>query len=422
MKKITHYHYLFFAFLLAFLSFSSCNQEDSEIGLGIIPGSDKMQLCVDTINVNCFTIKDDNISTDERTLSPLGSYNDPVFGFTKASFVCQARISSSNVDFSGIQQSDINSLELQLKCSSHYGDAAAAQTVRVFRLKKNIYIDSVYYSNFSLDPSEYELLATADLKFDPADSLLKIVLPQDLAYSFISTSNAASFVDNTTFNEFFKGFYVTTDNLASGGGIFSLNVLSAQSKMVLYYRDTLSYDFYINSKSAIINMFEHDYSTALPEIQTALSDTVALYNSCYIQSLGGLKVKIKFPELVGLFDSTNIAVNKANLIIKIKSGTNESSFAPPPKMTLVAILESGKYDFITDYKVNNLHFGGILGSDEYTYTFNIPFHIQELINGNTDYGIYLFASDNRTIPYRTVLHGNENSDMKMKLEIFYSKY
>lgn len=421
MKKLLSYRsIILFSLMLTVFGFVSCNQEDSEIGLGIIPGSDKMQLFADTIDVDCFTVLDNSISTDERTLSPLGSYNDPVFGFTKAGFACQARISSSNVDFSGVEV--VNSLELHLKYSSHYGDSATAQTVNVYRLKKDIYIDSTYYSDFTLQPSEYELLSTAPVYFDPADSLMKIDLPSDLATSFISASNSTHFVDNTTFIDFFNGFYVTTDDMASGGCIFSLNLVDSDSKMILYYNDTASYDFYINSKSAIINMFEHDYTTALPDIQTVLADTASLHDFCYVQSLGGLKTKIKFPGISTMFDSTNIAINKANLIIKVKAGTNETSFAPPPKMTLVVVLESGKYDFITDYKVNNTYFGGSLGSDEYTYTFNIPFHIQELVNGNEDYGIYLFAADNRTMPYRAVIHGNDNSDKSMKLEIYYSKY
>ncbi len=421
MKKTRFFRLIVMILVPAALwGLASCNQEDSDIGLGIIPGSDKLQLCVDTIDVDCFTVTDNLISTDERTLSPLGSYNDPIFGFSKASFVCQARISSSNVDFSGVDE--VNSLELHLRYSSHYGDSAAVQMVNVYRLKKDIYIDSTYYSSFSLQPSEYELLASAPVYFDPADSLMKIDLPLTLAESFIDEANSEHFVDNTTFYEFFKGFYVTTDNLSTGGCVFSLNLIDADSKMIMYYNDTSSYNFYINSKCAIINMFEHDYTGASPDVLAAFADTTALNDFCYVQSLGGLKTKIKFPDLMAVFDSSNIAINKANLIVKVKSGTNETSYAPPPKMTLVVVLENGKYDFITDYKVNNTHFGGVLGSDEYTYTFNIPFHIQELVNGNVDYGIYLFAADNRTMPYRAVIHGNDDSDSSMKLEIYYTKY
>jgi len=420
MKNTKGCYILAIFFVVLLCGFLSCNQEDSEIGLSIIPGSDKIQLYIDTVSVDCFTVRDDNISTDERTLSPLGSYNDPVFGFSKASFVCHARISSNNVDFDTVQV--INSLKLHLKYNSFYGDPSTAQTVNVYRLKKDIYVDSVYYSEFSLAPSEYEILCSAPMSFNEDDSIMTIELPLDLAESFVDDANSTHFVDNTTFINFFKGFYVSTENLTTGGCIFSLNLVDADSKMALYYNDSAVYNFYINSKSAIVNMFEHDYSTAIPEIQEALNDTTVTHDFCYVQSMGGLKTKIKFPQLMSVFDSTNIVINKAQLKLVIKSGSGEDIFEPPPKMTLVAILESGKYDFITDYKVNNLYFGGSLGADTYTYTFNIPFHIQELISGNEDYGIYLFAVDNRTKPYRSIIHSGDGSDNSMKLELYYSKY
>ncbi|HOZ30353.1 MAG TPA: DUF4270 domain-containing protein [Bacteroidales bacterium] len=419
MKKTIGFYISSLLLTVLLLGFLSCDQEDSEIGLSIIPGSDKILLFTDTISVDCYTVRDDDISTDERTLSPLGSYNDPVFGFSKASFVCQARISSNNVDFDTVQH--INSLELHLKYSSYYGDVSDAQTVNVYRLKKDIYIDSVYYSDFSLATDEYELLTSCAMQFNTEDSLMTIDLPISLAESFIN-ANPDNFVDNTTFINFFNGFYVTTDNLTTGGCIYCINLVAEESKMVLYYNDSAYYNFYINSKSAIINMFEHDYSTAIPEIQDALNDTTVTHDFCYVQSMGGLKTKIKFPELLNVFDSTNIVINKAQLKIKIKSGSGEDEFEPPPQMTLVAILESGKYDFITDYKVNNSSFGGSLGSDSYTYTFNIPFHIQELINGREDFGIYLFAVDNRTKPYRSIIHSNDGSENSIKLELYYSKY
>jgi hypothetical protein len=420
MKKLFLRPLVLAAIILpALMLLNSCNDDNTDIGLNLLPGSDKIGLFADTIDVDCFTVTDFIVSTDERTLSPLGAYHDPVFGYTKAGFVCHARTSTSNVKFDSVVD-NINSLELQLKYSSFYGDDNDAQTVKVYRLKKEIYFDSIYYSDFSLSESEYELLTETSLQFNAADSIIKIALPLELAEDFIDPLNESKFVDNTAFIGYFNGFYVTTNDIASGGCIYSLNLIHEDSRMVLYYNDTASYEFYINSKSAIINMFEHDYSTASAEVQAAIADTSVLRDLCYVQSLGGLKTKIKFPEIENYFDSTNIAINKAQLVVNVKIGNGEGTFAPPPKMTLVAITESGSYDFITDYKLNNTYFGGSL--DSYTYRFNIPFHIQEILNGSEDYGIYLFANDNRTIPYRAVIHGNDDSENNMRLELYYSKF
>lgn len=421
MKKENFSNIIILALFTGILAiFTSCQQEDSIIGLNITPGSDKMQLFCDTIDVECYTVSDKNVSTDERTLASLGSYNDPVFGFTKSSFIFQTRVSSNNVDFSSVET--INSLDLYLRYNSHYGDSATTQNVNIYRLLTDVYVDSTYYSDFKPDASQIELLSTSELTFQE-DSMLKISLPIELAETFIDPANASNFTDNETFIDYFKGFYITTtDDLSSGGCIYSINLLEDTSRMMLSFNDSLTYEFLINTKSATINMFEHDYTNASAEIQQVVADTAQLYDFCYVQSLGGFKTKLKFPELENLFDSTNIAINKAKLMISVELGNDESTYAPPPNLTMVAILESGKYDFTTDYKVNSTNFGGAYESSDYTYSFNIPFHIQELVNGNEDYGLYMFATSNRTMPYRTVLNGNNDSDKRMKLEIYYSKY
>lgn len=400
------------------LLFSSCENEDSAIGLGIIPGSDMMELFCDTINVQCYTVFDNNISTDERSLATVGSYMDPEFGFTKASFLCQTRISSNNVDFSDVEQ--IESLELHLKYDFHYGDKTTAQTLNVYKLLNDVYIDSTYYSDYKPEATDLELLTSISLNIPEEDSLLVITLPIELANEFIST-DSSNFADNDAFIEFFKGFYITTEDVSAGGCIYDFNLYDADSRMMMYFNDTLEYEFYINTKSATFNMFEHDYSMASADVQAAIADTTQLYNSCYIQSLAGLKTKLYFPELETLFDSTNIAINKAKLILNLEN-YNETVYVTATDMAMVSILEDGMFDFVTDYKLNTANFGGEFNSTDNTYSFNIPFHIQELVNGNTDNGLYLFSSENRTKPYRSIINNNQSDGEGIQLEIYYSKY
>lgn len=418
MRIYNKYLCFFTLIVIGMFLFNSCEKKQSNIGLDLISDSDKLHLYADTVDVKCYTVTDSVVSSDERTLSPLGSYFDPIFGFTKASFVCHARISSSNVDFSSV--SKINGIELHLKYSSTYGDTSTNQTINVCRLKKEVYFDTDYYSNFTLQPSEYDVLASETLSFGK-DSLTKIKLPNELAQEFVN-SDINNFINNTTFIEYFNGLYVYTDPVSSNGCIYSINLIHPDSKMVMYYNDSLEYEFLINSKSAIINMYEHDYTNAHSDILSVLADSTLLLDKCYIQSLAGLKAKIHFPQIIDYFGTIkNVAINKAQLVITLKADTDENIFLPPPKLALVAINENGKYDFLTDYKLNNSNFGGAL-ENKFTYKFNIPFHIQELVNGKADNGIYLFASDNRTIPYRLVLNANGASKDRMKLEVYYSLY
>ncbi|MDD4216619.1 MAG: DUF4270 family protein [Bacteroidales bacterium] len=409
---------VFIFLIFASVMFSSCQNEDSPIGLGILPGSDKIELFCDTIDVKCITVSDMNIATDERSLASLGSFFDPVFGFSKASFICQTRISSNNVDFSVVET--INSIELHLKYSFHYGDSSTNQNVKIYRLLNDVFIDSVYYAHYKPEPSSLEPLIAVELNVPKTDSIVKIQLPISLAQEF-KDADLANFVDNEAFIKYFKGLYVTTEDVTGGGCIYNFNLYDSDSRMIMNYNDSLSYEFYINSKSACINMFEHDYSSATPEIQALVADSTVVGDFCYLQSLGGLRTKLFFPELQTLFDSSNIAINKARLILNLDGGYDEEVFLAPPKTTLVSILESGKYDFLTDYKVNSPNFGGEKKSDN-SYSFNIPFYIQELVNGNTDYGLYLFAIENRTKPYRAIINNKPDDSKSIKLEIYYSKY
>ncbi|MFQ3580242.1 MAG: DUF4270 family protein [Bacteroidales bacterium] len=408
---------LSFVFIILF---SSCSDENSIIGLSILPESDRFEFLADTLNVDSYTLRDTKITTDRRTLSPLGSFFDPEFGFTKASFACHIRLSSANVDFSNVQK--VNSLELRLRYKANYGDTLTPQIVKVYRLKKKIYADSTYYDNFSLAPNEIEFLSQAQLLVDPADTLVKIQMPQSLVDEFINPSNKPNFVDNDKFIDFFNGLYVTTENVTQGGAVYVFDLLSNKSNMVLTYNDSLNFSFLINNKCAIINMIEHDYSSASERVKTAIQDSTQLHEFCFIQSLAGLKVKINFPEVSQKFTNGIFAINRAQLVINVEVESVDPKFAAPPKLTLVKIKSDGTYDFVTDYKINNAHFGGDLNKTNYQYIFNIPFHIQELVNGTDDYGLYLFSTDNRTYPYRCVIYGTGNNEKSMKLRLLYSAF
>jgi len=400
----------------------SCEREPNEIGLNLQPGSDRMGLLCDTLEVETYTVLDDSIASDERTLSPLGSYIDPVFGFCKADFFTHLRLSSSNVNFSNVVET-ADSLVLRLFYTGFYGDTTTTQRIRVYEvLNQDIYPDSTYYSNFRFNPGDLSEICSVEITPHPSDSFVNIKMPDDLINRFISSSNVSSFVSNDTFLDFFKGLYITTDNVNAGGAILYFNLISSNSEMTLYYNDSLSFDFLINASSARINMFEHDYSLASAEIQQTIDNLNEPNTVSFLQSLGGLKVKLYIKGLEG-FDTCRYAVNKAQLQITVNRA-NELGFAPPPKLTLVAENEDGLNTFLTDYKINSSYFGGVLDESDYTYTFNIPFHLQELFSDQNliDNGIFLFPLDNRTDASRVTVYGGDSPVNSMKLIIMYSKF
>ncbi|MCF0206895.1 MAG: DUF4270 family protein, partial [Bacteroidales bacterium] len=266
--------------------------------------------------------------------------------------------------------------------------------------------------------NEYEDLASQELSFG-SDSVIKIDLPSNLISEIVNYSTS---LDNDQFVALFNGLYITTEVNSGSGCIYCLDLIGSKSKMVLSYTKDgaeKSYDFVISDNSARINMYYHDYSSANQDLQNALEDTTKPYKQCYIQGLGGLKTKIKFPELTSIFDSTNIIINRAQIQFSVNTEFEDDKYPLPNAMSMTRILDSGLFDFLEDYKSNSKYFGGKLDKDTKTYTFNIPLHLQGLQQGQNDNGIYMVANDNRIYPYRAVLNnGIEN----VKVIIYYSKY
>lgn len=428
---INHFRFLFFLkkqtirfFLISgiVISILSCDREPGEIGLNLQPGSDRMDLFIDTLSIESYTMLDDSIASDERTLSPLGSYIDPIFGFAKADFFTHVRLSSANVNFADAGV-NADSLVLHLQYSGYYGNLGTSQKIKVYRVRnKKIYADSVYYSSHRFDAVDLEELAVYDFEPDENDSIVNIHMPNSLLAELTNSNNANYFSSNDNFIDFFRGLYITTDAVNADGAIYYFNLLSANSKMTLYYNDSLSFNFLINAACARINMFEHDYSLASADLVNTIDNFDTPNDISYLQSLGGLKVKLFVNDLVGL-DTLRFAINKAELQITVNQEFM-GQFDPPENLTLVAINEDGLNEFLTDYKINLSYFGGKLSKTSYTYTFNIPFHIQELITHQErlDNGIFLFPLDNRTNASRTAIYGGNHPQYSMKIIIMYSKF
>jgi hypothetical protein len=398
----------------------SCQKDPTDIGLNLQPGSDRMDLFVDTIGVSSFTLSEDRIASDERSLSPLGSYTDPIFGFVKAGFATQFRLSSSNADFASVVE-NVDSLVLYFKYDDYYGDISVAHQIKIYEFLTNIYTDSTYYSDFEFQESEIVLIEQQEFIPELSDSIIRINMPQSLIDRITDPNNINYFTDNESFYELFKGIYVSVDDINGTGSILYTNLLSNDSKMSLHYNDSLSFDFVINSSCARINMFSHDFNMAAAELNNVLDDTININEFSYTQSMSGPKIKILLPELSDWVDSNNIAINKAQLVFSVVSDNN---FAPPPKMALVSINNEGLNEFLTDYKVNSSYFGGELDETMHTYTFNIPFYLQELLIDTNlqNNGLFLYPMDNRVSANRAKIFGGAHSDNPIQLRIMYSKF
>ncbi|MDL2262030.1 DUF4270 domain-containing protein [Bacteroidales bacterium OttesenSCG-928-I21] len=426
-KKHVITYSIFIVLMLLGVIQSACDKEDeSSIGMSIIPGDDKIELKCDTINVSLFTEKNNKIVTDDKTLAPVGSYFDPIFGFSKASFVSQFKLPTNNVNFTNVQE--INDISLHLKLYSSYGDSLSPQTVRIYRLNTDIDETQTYYSDYQINVNEHELLTETTLQLNPLDTsrIVKLSLPEELAIDFVNPNNSSHFVNDTIFRKFFKGLYIEPVSVDSDGGIFSFAMMDAGTKVVMTYNDSLNFEFKTDSKVAVLKMFEHNYSSASPELNAVLENPSEQANYAYIQGLGGIKIKMNFPELERFMQMENVSINRAQLRLNVEIDDQEKTYLTPPKLAIIRkSTTSDDMVYITDYITNSKAFNGVYDEATQTYIFNISLNIQEIIDGyinNYDFYIQPHSSRNQATPHRAIINADTRDEKGPKLEIYYSQY
>ncbi len=403
-----------FIYFIYFISILGCKKESNTIGLGVHPPEDKINVNFsDTTTLSVFTVCDDSVSSSNLSLNLLGSYIDPIFGDSKAEFLTHIRLSSINFDFG--DNPDPDSIVLYLAYQNYYGNASIEQEIKVYKLTQDIDKDSVYYSNLNINSYYNSSDELAYINYYPDDSIIAITLSNTLAEELLDDVNSDIFTDDDKFVDFFKGLYIKTGQVPIDAAVVYYNLLSSESKMTLYYNDTLSYDFVIDNECARINLFYHNYSSTNIDTTGTKDDSVV-----YVQSMGGVKAKIKFPYINNWSDSGAISINKAELVIKVEDNTT-NDYAPPTKLLLTEIInQEGEIDLLDDQYVGEDYFDGSYDSESNTYKFNIARHIQQLIDGKEDFGLYLFPADNRVSANRAILTSGKHSN-KMKLLITYSK-
>ncbi len=421
-----------FLFLLVIL-FASCNKNEN-LGINVQPQEDIMGASyIDTIPVTAYTVREDSVRSDETTYNLIGSYCDPIFGQTDAGTYCQFKLTTTSVDFGTNAVCD--SVVLSLAYSGIYGDSSATLTLNVCEIADDFYYDNSYYSNERLGVYKNNFSGTS-FTTNLKDSVqvgstnyaphLRMKLKKALGQKFIDASGSSDLSDNANFLKFFKGLYISTKTVSSGGAIIYFNFLSSISKLSLYYHndeDTAAYNFIIDDKCARFNTFDHKKFSAASQVlkQQIKGDTLTGDSILFIQAMAGTKIKIKFPKVLDLKSLGKIAINKAELVMKVDENTI-TNFSPPDKLILSKINSDGTLSYLADYAYGDAYYGGSYSSEDKEYRFNISKHIQDaLISGSfEDQGLYLMVSGAAVKSNRVVIKGNKSSQDNLKLEIIYT--
>ncbi len=413
------------------LALHACEKPE-DLGRDVLPSHDDLNaLFSDTLTIHAFSYEEDPISTGNRQRVMVGSYFDPVFGQVHSSLFTQLRMPSTNLDFGPNPQ--VDSVVLSMEYAGLYGDTNQPATFKVYELQEMLTIDSTYYSD---DLLSYTRTPLGEKQFYPRPTsavtvggdtlppMVRIPLKNSLAQRFFQAGSGV-FVDNSTFLNFFQGVHVKAQANPSDGSILYFNPFSAHSVMTIYYRsdgDTLHTSFHMGEESIKFNRYFHDYTTGDHDLQSQVlqNDTLPPTQSLFIQSMAGTSVRIRFPHL-DQYRNKDIALNKATLVIKADpTDASSDTYKEPPRMGLVTLDPQGDLQLLTDYLVSADIFDGYYDRQRKEYRFTITRHIQELLNGQPDYGL-MMVSDRRALnAYRVVLKGPQDQDQPMKLELIYT--
>jgi len=423
--------------------FVSC-EENNDLGMDLLPSEDLIEVrsLVEKSSISSYTYREDSIQTDESSKSLIGTFNDPEFGETNIDFAAQFRL-QAYPDYG--TNPVVDSVKLFLYYRGIYGDTVTPQTFNVYELETDLDVDADYYQGTDLkslasDQLIGQLEYTPQIRLDSASAdtffqLISIPLDNSLGNKLVN-ADSLQMVNNDVFLEYFKGLYIETEkDTDEGGAILQLDAAANSSfqgsAMVVYYNndenmeadepDTLLNPYVITQFSARVNSIQHDYS------ETAFFDNLNADTGddslIYVQSTGGLKSKIYIDDLSLWKDSVNIAINKAELVFQIDTLASEVEKYPPPSQLLFTVLDEEGREFLpADYMFSPVFYGGVMNPNDYTYTFNITQHVQQIIEGEAEnLGFFLTTAQKNNEANRVVIKGS-GSQTGIKLIITYSKF
>ncbi len=429
------------------LLLNACQEDPSKLGLEFLQDSDMLDVALtDTLTVEAFTIEPGRVVTTRQLSLPLGSYADPIFGHVKAEFLAQFAF-SGYVDF-GINPK-CDSIIIELFCSEKYGNGEFASEINVYELISDLADTIDYHSDF--DPAGLytinkinvsdAIISNLNVDNDNTDStLIQIHLSEfygnKLLYPPVE-DDSLFYTNDSVFKANIKGLYFSADQVDEGGLILYTLPSNVSSRIVMYYHnmeDTLEYSYYFYGSYVRVGIFDFNghNEANIPYLNNkAFQDT-----AIYLQSLGGTVADIKFPHISSLIeDLGRVSVNKAELIIPVLTDSLEQTeYKIPGQLGLRSVNAEGEEAIIPDDpSVLRLvgYFGGKYDDEIKAYKFNIGNYIQSLVNGNEYNDLRLFVGTynetNSSLTYnitkadRVVLASGNNSNNKIRLNIFYTK-
>ncbi|UTW64414.1 DUF4270 family protein [bacterium SCSIO 12741] len=431
MKVLKNYHIVrpligvaFFLVLAA-----GCRKQDGNAaGIEVQPEDQLLGFEItDTFSITCVTKDMDSIRSDQADVNSIGSYHDPVFGKVAHSTVAQIRLSSETIDADLLSTFQVDSVVLSLAYFSLYGEFDP-QTFEVYRLTEDLGVDTFYSNHVAQVEStpigllkDHKPNTSLVISVDGEEEVPELRIPIDSAFGReLFDAGASVYSSNENFLDVFKGLYITTNNpsQSSGEGATILfDLLSEYSRLTVFYKNNIGergkLDYVINSNSKRFSTSKADYTGS--EVGMALDNPAAGQQTVYVQTLGGTNVEIKVPNIKKLKENGPVVINKAQLILPVKTNT-AVPYAPIPQLFVFGLTADGEAFRVPDW--TETFYGGVL-DDNFEYKFGLNRYFQAVLNGDfEDNG--LIVMDLGEYNGRSIINGPASADRPMKLVVSYT--
>lgn len=430
--------------IVVIFGFFSC-ERSKEIGFGLVPREEVGVFYTDTLSIEASTVLA-RVNTTNTNALLVGQYQDPMLGEVKAQTYFQVVPDTMRL----LRNDDNNlliydSLVVELNFSYFYGDLDAPQTFALHRLTENISTETEYTNqsavSFNPTPEQTFTVTGRQLQENPN---YRIKLSDFVGLDvFLDASN------NVTRQEFiddFKGFALVSQAAPGEEGFMTAFGAFTTSRMALYYHEdsetpfnrilpfqvVTGFRFNQISSNRSNTLLGNQLNNLFEEVSSTQTDGLS-----FVQSGVGLQTKVSFPYLQELKSRGNVAINKAELVIKAK-GESADIFAQPNGIILYEsdetnqIIRSGEdenaFDLIIQSEGRN-PFGFdsplILNYNARNEEFvgEITTHLQLLLTGvKENPAILISPTELAGRVNRLIINAQKDSPFSMKLRVFYTVF
>lgn len=412
------------------LSFASCTEVNNNLGEGLVPPSQELEVAFATIEkgITSYLTYTDSVSTGTLDYAYFGAMTDEHYGGkTKATAMTQFSFALRTDTLQHENRdSRIDSLALIVSLKTAGGDTLKNQTFDVYRIRKRLYRDSLYYSG--IDYKEYidsRPMFTCEYSGRPHgsnlfDTLSLKVADAALAEEFMTGlwADTALYSNDTLFVQKYGGLCITPSGTSpEDAAIYGINLQwdtdeGPMSYLVAYgheypkgddpslVEDEVMRAFCISNNASFtklksVSAIEHDYSATSfgASINVDVPKDEPLENPVtegYVEGFLGVTTTLEFGdefinELKALCpEGGSIFINKATLRLNMaENDYTYFDYAPTRLGTytnyagIVAVPDYGYY-YESNYDME-LIYGGYLNRTFACYDVDLSLYLQQLL-------------------------------------------